>query len=358
MSTKKLTNAVLNSLVPVLTENISTAAQAARDGAQTMVTQGSGLITKAGDVSRNPQAFGFAFEHLHAIGFNINAALQKSEARAYQIPADGSTKFSPDIYVELTGKVVAAIQAKAGSVQYVEQQVKTGHYQEVILTNAENAGVVGTIDRIQVNDVQSIPIHSDLARFIADYPFLSANLIKAAATAGEVTLAGAQSAVIQTEIEMLLQLIKVAGAYCRGEEELALAEVHKIHEIALKSLREGFIRGVAIRILQRVTGTKAIASLGFTVAEVACPLVIQVLRNELSLDVAVLQVGHQAFTAAAIIPVILLFPPVGTALVSATIIQAIWAEISPEWKESICHTVVTTKNRVTPLTNDLLLSNS
>jgi hypothetical protein len=82
---------VLNSLLPVLSAPITVAAQAAHDGAQTMLTQGAGLITKAGEISQNPQAFGFAFEHLQAIGFNINAALQQSDARAYQVPADGST---------------------------------------------------------------------------------------------------------------------------------------------------------------------------------------------------------------------------------------------------------------------------
>lgn len=335
MAQSKLTDVVLNSLLPIVTENFSTAAQAARDGAQTMVTQGSGLVTKAGEISRNPQAFGFAFEHLHAIGFNINAALQNVEARAYQIPADGSTKFSPDIYVEVTGKVVAAIQAKAGQASYVQHQTNSGHYAGEILTTRDNANVAGTRDRIQAAGIESLPISQGMAEWVAANPYFAANVISAAAATGEVVLAGVEGAVIQTEIEVLLQSIKVIGAYCRGEQALAQAEAYNILAIATASFGDGFLRGMAIKILERITGTKALASLGFSAATVAIPVAIQVLNRELSLEAAIAQVGAQALTAAVITPVILLFPPVGTALISAKVLQAIWVEISPEWKESV-----------------------
>lgn len=346
----KPTDVVLNSLIPVWTQNLSTAAQAAREGAQTMLNQGAGLVTKAGEISRNPQAFGFAFEHLQAIGFNINAALKQSDTRAYQVPADGSTKFSPDIYIELTGKVVAEIQAKVGSGRYVQQQADAGHYPGKILTNVENAGIAGTTDRIQVAGVESIPVSQGFAQWVADNPYFAANLIHAAATTGEIVMSGVRSAVIQTEIEVLLQSIKVIGAYCRGEQTLAQEEALKIAVIATDTLKDGFIRSVAIKILQQITRSKAFASLGFTMSSMAIPAVIQVLQNELTLPEAIAQVGHQAFTAAVITPMILLFPPIGTALISAQVLQAIWAEISPEWRaslhQSLQATITTVQNCV------------
>ncbi|KAM3100815.1 hypothetical protein ACKFKG_00315 [Phormidesmis sp. 146-35] len=342
MFKQKLIDVVLNSLIPSLTQNVSIAAQSARDGAQTMLSQGAGLVTKAGDISRNPQAFGFAFEHLQAIGFNINAALRQSAARAYQIPADGSTKFSPDLYIELTGKVVAEIQAKAGSRSYVQQHANLGHYAGEILTNTENAGIVGTTDRLRVDGVESIPVSRGFAEWVAENPYFAASLIYASATTGEIVLSGVEGAVVQTEIEVLLQSIKVVGAYCRGEQALAQEEAYKIAKIATESLKDGFIRGVAIKILQRVTKSKAFASLGFTVGSTAIPVAIQVLRNELTLQDAIEQVGHQAFTAAVITPILLLFPPIGTAFISAKVLQAIWAEISPEWKASLHQSLKTT----------------
>lgn len=335
MSRAKVTDIVLNSLVPAITENWSTAAQAARDGTQTMLTQGAGLITKAGEISRNPQAFGFAFEHLQAIGFNIQAALKDSEARAYQIPADGSTQGSPDIYVDLTGTVIAEIQAKAGSVDYVQQQVRSGKYPGAILTTAENAGTPGTVDRIQVNGIESIPVTQSFAEWVAANPYLAANVIHAAATAGEVVVAGVETAVIQTEIEVLLQAIKAIGAYCRGEQDLSREEATRIIQIAIDSLKSGFVRGAAIKILQRLSGSNALASLGFTVCSTAAPLVIAVLQEELTIEAALAQVGQKALTSAVITPVVLLFPPIGTALISAKVLHAIWIEISPEWKQPL-----------------------
>lgn len=148
MSSSKVIDLVLNSLIPSLTAHLSIAAQSARDAAQTMLTQGAGLITKTGEISRNPQAFGFTFEHLHAIGFNLNAALQGSDARAYQIPADGSTKFSPDIYVELTGKIIETIQAKTGFQNYIKQHTRTGNHTGNILVNGEQELAQAEADKI------------------------------------------------------------------------------------------------------------------------------------------------------------------------------------------------------------------
>jgi len=119
------------------------AAQAVRDGATTLVEPGAGLIGHDGGTSQNPNAFGFALEHLQALGFNLNAALKGSDARAYQIPVDG-TKFGPDVYVDKFGQVIAEFQVKTGSSEYVERAVATGNYQQPIVTNAENSHVTGT----------------------------------------------------------------------------------------------------------------------------------------------------------------------------------------------------------------------
>ncbi|MEX0268450.1 hypothetical protein AB3R30_04865 [Leptolyngbyaceae cyanobacterium UHCC 1019] len=325
---------VLNALVPTVTNNLSMAAQAACDGTQTMLTSGAGLITQAKDVSKNPQSFGFAFEHLQAIGFNIKAAMQGSEARAYQVPPDGSTKFSPDIYVEKIGQIIVEIQAKVGSADYVERHANSGNYQDAILTNVENAGIENTTTVIEVEGIQGLTIPKSFAVWTANNPYSAATLIQATATSLEVVGAGVEVAVISTEIELLLQSIKIAGAYCRGEQDLAQAEVDKILKIAIASMQEGFVRGVAIKVIQKLTGSSAFASLGFTVSKEALPALVKVLQFEMTMQQAVTQVGLRSFTAAVIVPVILLCPEVGIALLSAKVIQSIWMEISPEWKVS------------------------
>ena len=112
---KNLINSTLNGLIPNITENISTVADEAIKGASSILNPGAGIINHNGQISQNPQAFGFAFEHLQAIGFNVKAALENSELRANQIPADG-TKYGADIHViDRVGRIVAEIQAKAGN---------------------------------------------------------------------------------------------------------------------------------------------------------------------------------------------------------------------------------------------------
>ncbi len=340
---KKKINSILNGLIPSATQNLSVAAQTVRDGASTLLKPGAGLINKSnGEISQNPQAFGFAFEHLQAIGFNINAGLNYSDARAYQIPADGSTKYSPDIYIDKVGKVIAEIQAKAGSTEYVKKQANSGHYSGDIITNSENTGIAGTQIVIDVDGIKSFPVSHDFAQWVADNPYLAANLMSAAATVGEVGSAGVKGAVINATINILLQSIKTLGAYCRGEQELAQAELYNLLQLAVDGLKSGLIRGAAIKVIQRLMKGNAFAALGFTVSAEVIPILIQVMQDEITIEQGISKVGPRVFTSGIITTVVILFPPVGMTLLSSSVLQSIWEEITPEWKQFIMKTAQTT----------------
>ncbi|WP_198920695.1 hypothetical protein, partial [Anaplasma marginale] len=172
-----------------------------------------GIINNDGSISQNTQAFGFAFEHLQAIGFNINAGLNNSDLRAYQIPTDG-TKYGADIYVtDRIGKIVAEIQAKAGQSNYVSDAVNSGNYGGDILTNAENKDIFGTTINIDVDGIKSFPVNVDVAKWVAKNPYKAANIIRSGANLGEIGLSGIQGAAINSTINILLQSIKIVGAY-------------------------------------------------------------------------------------------------------------------------------------------------
>jgi hypothetical protein len=336
-------NAILNGLIPSLTQNISTAAQTVQDGVSTLLTPGAGLINKGnGEISQNPQAFGFAFEHLQAIGFNLNAALNNSEIRAYQIPADGTTKYSPDIYIDKVGEVIAQIQAKAGTEKYVEKQANSAHYQGKILTNLENQGVSNTTIVIEVDGIKSFPISQDFAVWVAENPYLAAEIMETAAWVGEIGGAGVEGAAINAAINILLQSIKALGAYCRGEQELAASELDKILSVTIEGLKTGLMRGVAIKLLQKLMGGNAFAALAFTVGTEVFPVLIEVLQDKITLEVAIDKVGLRVLTSGLITTAVILFPPVGTALLSLSILQAIWQEIDPKWQKFIITTAQTT----------------
>ncbi|WP_413164133.1 hypothetical protein ACL6C3_31300 [Capilliphycus salinus ALCB114379] len=338
-------NAILNGLIPSLTQNISTAAQTVQDGVSTLLTPGAGLINKSnGEISQNPQAFGFAFEHLQAIGFNLNAALNNSEIRAYQIPADGTTKYSPDIYIDKVGEVIAQIQAKAGTENYVAKQANSGHYQGKILTNLENQGVNNTTIVIEVDGIKSFPVSQDFAAWVAENPYLAAEIMETAASVGEIGGAGLEGAAINAAINILLQSIKALGAYCRGEQELAASELDKILSVTIDGLKTGLMRGVAIKVLQKLMRGNAFAALGFTVSTEVFPVLIEVLQDKITLEDAINKVGLRVLTSGLITTAVILFPPVGTALLSLSILQAIWQEIDSKWQKFIITTAQTTVN--------------
>jgi|GEM_PF-1003456 hypothetical protein len=342
---KKTIHFILNGLIPKLTENVSTAAQTVRDGASTLLAPGAGLINKSnGEISQNPQAFGFAFEHLQAIGFNINAGLKQSDARAYQIPVDGTKKYSPDIYVDKVGQVIAEIQAKTGSTDYVKTEVNSHHYSGNILTNSENFGVKGTQIIIDVDGIQSFPVSQEFAQWVAENPYLAANFMGAAATVGEVASGGIQGAVINASINILMQSIKALGAYCRNEQELAQAELYNLLQLSIDSLKSGWIRGVAIKVIQKLMKGNAFAALGFTVSAEVIPVLIQVMQDEITLEQGISKVGIKGLTSGMITTVVIVFPPVGMILLSGAVLQAIWEEVTPEWKQFVVKTAQVTVN--------------
>ncbi len=206
---KNIIDSTLNGLTPSITKNLSDAATEAINGASSMLNRGAGIINHSNQISQNPQGFGFAFEHLQAIGFNIQAGLKNSDLRAYQIPVDG-TKYGADIHVvDCVGKVVAEIQAKAGTSKYVEDKVNSGHYQGDILTNVENQNIAGATINIEVEGIKSFPINKDFAKWTAENPYMAANLIYAAATMGEIGGAGIQGAAINSTINILFQKLLI-----------------------------------------------------------------------------------------------------------------------------------------------------
>jgi hypothetical protein len=255
-------NSILHGLIPTLHNNLVDVGDVIKQGADAMLTAKAGLITNTENISQNPQAFGFAFEHLQAIGFNINAAFKGNDLRAKQIPADG-TLYGADIIVENTvGKVIAQIQAKTGNSDYISKAINSGNYQGQILTTTDNSGISGSTITIDINGIKSFPINRQVAEWVAKNPYESANLMYSAAMVTEVTGVGIQAGGINALINAILQGIKVIGAYCRGETELAQEELHKFLSVVIEGLKTGFLRGVSIRIIQKLTNTNAFAALG------------------------------------------------------------------------------------------------
>nr|WP_293100299.1 hypothetical protein [Okeania sp. SIO2F4] len=62
----------------------------------------------------------------------------------------------------------------------------------------------------------------------------------------------------------------------------------------------------------------------------------------MTVEQAINQVGLKVFTSGVITTVVIIYPPLGTVLLSTSVIQAIWVEISPEWQKFIIQKVAPT----------------
>lgn len=159
---------------------------------------------------------------------------------------------------------------------------------------------------------------------------------------GEVIGWGIEGAVLNTELRILLQGIKVAGAYCRGEQVVAESQVQDILGIAVDALKGGLVRGVTIELLQLLTGNRAIASLGLMIGTEVFPTLLQVLQGEITLQTAIAKVGLKMLTAGVVTAVVLVYPQVGLALVGAIVLKAVWDELLPDWKAPVEQSVQAT----------------
>jgi hypothetical protein len=323
----------VNGLIPFSSDNFSVTAQSLKYGAVSMLESGSGLTHKSHrQVSHHPQACGFVFEHLQAIGLNISAELKESQSDTDQISVNGMSKLTPDVYLEKVGEIISNIQVQVGSTQSIDKLVKSDQGSGEFLAHSENCQLSETTISIQIDSVNSVPVSQYFAQWVAENPYLAANVMNEAAKVGEVSSAGLESAAINTIINILFRSLKTIGAYCRDEQEFDQAELTKILDVTLAGLKTGFLRGVAIKVIQKLMDGSAFAALGFTVGIEVIPTLIKVLKDEMTLEQAIAEVDLRMLTSAVITTVVILFPTLGTTLLSASVIKAIWEEISPEWK--------------------------
>ncbi|WP_413161350.1 hypothetical protein ACL6C3_22660 [Capilliphycus salinus ALCB114379] len=327
---KRKIDTIVNGFIPPLAENRPVTPQNLNDGGATMLEAGGGLMKKsARRVSQNLQTIAFAFEYLQEIGFSLNAGLKASQPSRDKVPANRMKK-SPDIYLEKVGEIIANIQAKAGAGKSIQNPVKPEIYSKE--NPSENYHLSGATIIIDIDGIKSLPIRQDFAEWVAENPYLAANVMSVAATVGEVNGAGLEGEAINNIINILSKSIKKIGADCRSEKELEEAELSKILKVVLADLKTGYLRELSIKLIKKLMDGSAFSALGFTVGIEVIPTLIKVLKDEITLDEAIAKVGLRMLTAAVITTVVMLIPTVGRSLLSQTVIKAIWEEISPEWK--------------------------
>ncbi len=162
------------------------------------------------------------------------------------------------------------------------------------------------------------------------------------ANAVDIAVAGLEGATVSAGIDGFYQAIKIGGAYARGEQTLAQEELVKVLEVLLNSLRNGFVRGAVTKTIQDLTGSSLLAALGFMVCTDVIPVVFKTVNHELTIEQAILEVGPKVFTSGVITIMVLTFPDLGKLLLGSAIVQAIWKEVPPTWKDAMATATIET----------------
>ncbi|MGB3402974.1 MAG: hypothetical protein WBA77_09805 [Microcoleaceae cyanobacterium] len=330
----QLINSILNRLSPMHKKNIYIADQTVEKKAYNVCKPSVDIIHNSNsEISENPQTFGFALEELIAIGFNLNTELNDAEAQCEQVSVDKTTKYQNDIYINTIGKIITEIQAKASFKDCAKPQINSENY------NLSSAEII-----IDIDSIKSFTINQEFAQWVAENPYLAANLMCTAATLGEHRGARIQRSMINATSHILLQSIKPLVAYCQNEKGMDQAELYNLLQLSVDSLKQDFIRETAIRVIQNLRKSKAFTTLGFTVKSSVIPVLVIVMQDEITIQKGISIVGIKAFTSGIVTTIVLLFPSVGLALLSRSVIQTIWEEITPQWQKFISNTTKTTVN--------------
>ncbi|MEL7035649.1 MAG: hypothetical protein AAFO04_08555 [Cyanobacteria bacterium J06592_8] len=313
----------LDQFHPPLAKSFPLAAPALPNPAPKLLKASPNLMASSHhQMTQNPSTFSLTFEYLQAIGLKIDTELKSCEYPTDSDRTHGIIKSSSNLCTAKIGEIIAEIKTQVFSAQFTEKKHQPHQIPEAILV-------------LDLEGIEKLSIRQDVAEWIAENPYLAANIISVLATFTEAHNAGLEGAAINTIINLLSSSIKTIAAYCRGELEVKETELIEIIEIIIAGLKIGFLKGVAIKIIQKLMDGSAFAALGFTVSIEVIPTFIKVLKDEINLDQALKEVDPRMFTSAVITTVVILFPTLGTRLLSAAVIKAIWEEISPEWRTYI-----------------------
>ncbi|MDY7022328.1 MAG: hypothetical protein SWJ54_13375 [Cyanobacteriota bacterium] len=273
-------------------------------------------------ITQNPPDFSLTFECLQIIGFKIHTETKSHKNSIDCHPDYELTQLNSDSYTEKIGEIIATIQTQLFSDKTSEKKPQPHRINEAIII-------------LNIEEMDSFSIHKDFAQWVAENSYLAANIISVIVRFGEVGDAGLESAAIDTIINILSSSMKMIATYCRGELELKQSELIETIEIIVAGLKIGCLKDITIDIIHKLMDGSAFAALGFTVGIEVIPTFIKVLKDEVNLDQALQEVEPRMFTSAVITTIVILFPTLGTRLLSATVIKAIWEEISPEWRSYV-----------------------
>jgi hypothetical protein len=329
-------SSVKDSLIPKMTETFDNVAQQVKDAAENMKSSEGNLITKAGEISRNPNTKGFAFEHSQVAAFNAKASAADSVYRAERIPVGGISG-EPDIVIRNidTGEIVHRVQAKMGTSDYVRSEMGQDKYNDTtdsFVTNKENGDLANKYDnldtKLKYDEISGMETSEEFSEFLAKHPKLAADLAELSANVGQVANAAVRGAAIAATMQSINEAIKVLAKVYRGEEvskDILAGALKKV----LEASKTGALRGALVKILQLILKAGNNSALPVVLVSVGFEtygLILQYLKDELTLEELIKQGGAVAISNAIIVTLCMTYPPLGITLMGISVLKTIWDE--------------------------------
>lgn len=371
----KNTSTAINLEIEQLTRSINDSMDARREGADNLLDT---VTTKSGEISQNINLKGFVFEEEQARTFNEMAAEEGSSLRAIVDPPTGiDGKGAPDIRIvdTATGETVKSYQAKIGSEEYINKQIKEDKYQDgntdAFVTDLDNGmnqtmkeleSIENLFSNTDFNDLNSLEEFSERLDSIgsslniesqinfdgisgevfsleemtkaAQDPLEYIEELHVSANTEEVISGIESGAAIGAIFQSIQESIKILARVNKGEKVSKEALLDAVKNIMI-TLSSSALRGALIKIIEIILEKQMEDSgcLPLVIVSVA-PIVYQTLlayfKEEITLEECINKVGIEALSKGMMITISIVFPPVGFTIMGVSILVTIWKEFDLE----------------------------
>jgi hypothetical protein len=371
----KSTSTAINIGIEQVTRSINDSMDARREGADNLLDT---VTTKSGEISKNKNLKGFVFEEEQARTFNEIAAKEGSSLRAIVDPPTGiDGKGAPDIRIvdTTTGETIKNYQAKVGTEQYINKQIKEEKYQDgntdAFVTDIDNGynqamknleNIEKELSKADFNDLdsldelykvldtmnESLEIESQVnydgisaeaftveeMQEIAQNPTEYVEELHYSANSEEIMNGAISGAAIGAIFQSIQESIKILAKLQKGQK-IPKEVVTDALKNVMTTLSSSAIRGALIKVIEiilekQMEDSGALPLVIVSVAPIVYKTLLAYFKGEMTLEECVNIAGAEALSKGMMITISIVFPPVGFTLMGVSILVSIWKEFDLE----------------------------
>lgn len=369
-SVKINTDIAINIAIEQVTKPVTDSMDARRESADNLLDT---VLTKSGVISKNINLKGFIFEQEQARTFNEMAAKEGISLRAIvDAPTGINGKGAPDIRIidTDTGETLKSYQAKIGTKEYINKQIKEEKYTDgntdAFVTDIDNYNIQNikktkTLeDELSTTDIdenyldildkleESINIESQInfeeitaesftveqMQNIASNPKEFIDKLDSSANHEEVISGFISGIEIGVLFQSINESIKILAKFYNGEnipkEVISSALKNIMTTITSSAIRGTLIRVFEIILEKQMEDSGSLPLIIVSVAPIVYKTLLEYFKGEITLEECINRVGTEALSRGMMISLSIVFPPIGFTLMGISMVLLIWKEFNLE----------------------------